>query len=232
MRRLILFDIDGTLLTAGGAGKRAFHDALLEVFGTAGHVRGYSFAGRTDPQIVRELLAHEGIGAERVAAALPGFWRVYVRNLEQEIDPAEMRVLPGVHPLLERIEAAGNGTVLGLLTGNVVEGARLKLDTAGIGFDRFRVGAFGSDHADRPELPAVAVARAEALTGHRYKEKEIVVIGDTPFDIACGAHLGVRTLAVATGHHSQEELAQHGPNHLFADLADTERVWEAIFGEG
>ncbi len=230
MRRLILFDIDGTLLSAGGSGKRAFHDALMEVFGTTGPIDGYSFAGRTDPQIARELLAATGIGPAEVEARSAELWRVYVRNLEREIPRTEVRVFPGVLPLLERVEAGGNGTVLGLLTGNVVEGARLKLDAAGIGFGRFRVGAYGSDHADRPELPAVAVARAEALTGHRYREKEIVIVGDTPFDIACGAHLGVRTVAVATGQHPAEELAEHGPDHLFEDLSETERVWEAIAG--
>ncbi|HEX7239372.1 MAG TPA: HAD hydrolase-like protein, partial [Longimicrobiaceae bacterium] len=220
----------GTLLSAGGSGKRAFHDALMEVFGTTGPIDGYSFAGRTDPQIARELLAATGIDPAEVESRSAELWRVYVRNLEREIPRTEVRVLPGVLPLLERVEAGGNGTVLGLLTGNVVEGARLKLDAAGIGFGRFRVGAYGSDHADRPELPAVAVARAEALTGHRYREKEIVIVGDTPFDIACGAHLGVRTVAVATGQHPAEELAEHGPDHLFEDLSETERVWEAIAG--
>lgn len=228
MRRLVLFDIDGTLLSAGRAGKRAFHDALLEVFGTAGPIEGYSFAGRTDPQIVRELLGAAGMEAARIDAGLEAMWRTYVRNLEREIAEAEVRACPGVHPLLERVEAEGNGVVLGLLTGNVVDGARLKLDRAGIGFRRFRVGAYGSDHADRPELPAVAVARAEALTGHQYRGKEIVIVGDTPFDVACGEHLGVRTVAVATGGHSEAELAACGPDHLFPDLADTDGVWEAI----
>ncbi|HEX2188206.1 MAG TPA: HAD hydrolase-like protein [Longimicrobiaceae bacterium] len=228
MRRLVLFDIDGTLLSAGGAGKRAFHDAMVAVFGTTGSIEGYSFAGRTDPQIVRELLSAEGVEDRQIDAGLEAMWRAYVRNLEREIEEAEVRTFPGVHALLERVEAAGNGVVLGLLTGNVVDGARLKLERAGIGFRRFRVGAYGSDHADRPELPAVAVARAEALTGHHYRGKEVVIIGDTPFDIACGEHLGVRTVAVATGGHSAEELAACGPDHLFPDLADTERVWEAI----
>lgn len=231
MRRLVLFDIDGTLLSSGGAGKRAFADALVEVFGTAGPVDAYSMAGRTDPQIARELLTAAGVEASRIEAALDGLWRVYVRNLEREIAGTEVHTFPGVHALVERVEAAGNGVLPGLLTGNVAEGARLKLERAGIGFARFRVGAFGSDHADRPELPAVAVARAEALTGHRYRGKEIVVVGDTPLDVACGRHLGVRTIAVATGGHPREELAACDPDHLFDDLADTARVWEAIAGE-
>jgi phosphoglycolate phosphatase-like HAD superfamily hydrolase len=231
MRRLVLFDIDGTLLSAGGSGKRAFRDALEEVYGTTGPIDEYSFAGRTDPQIARELLAADGLDPTRIEARMDALWEVYLRHFAREVAAAEVRVLPGVPALVDRVEAAGNGVVLGLLTGNVREGARLKLERAGIGFRRFRVGAFGSDHADRPELPAVAVARAEALTGHLYRGKEIVIVGDTPFDIACGEHLGVRTIAVATGGHGEDELAACGPDHLFADLADTERVWEAISEE-
>lgn len=231
MRRLVLFDIDGTLLTAGGSGKRAFRDALVEVFGTTGPIDEYSFAGRTDPQIARELLAADGLESARIDAGMDALWEVYLRHFAREVAAAEVRTLPGVPALVDRVEAAGNGVVLGLLTGNVREGARLKLERAGLGFRRFRVGAYGSDHADRPELPAVAVARAEALTGHLYRGKEIVIVGDTPFDIACGEHLGVRTIAVATGGHGEDELAACGPDHLFADLADTERVWEAISGE-
>jgi phosphoglycolate phosphatase-like HAD superfamily hydrolase len=119
--------------------------------------------------------------------------------------------------------------VLGLLTGNLVEGARLKLDASGIGFNRFRLGAYGSDHADRPELPAVAVRRAEEHFDHRFEGKSVVIIGDTPYDIACGESLGVRTLAVATGSYSEEQLAACGPDHLFSSLEDVDAVWRAVF---
>ena len=118
--------------------------------------------------------------------------------------------------------------MLGLLTGNVEEGARLKVNAAGLGFDRFRVGAYGSDHWQRPELPAVAARRAREKTGIGFEGKEIVIIGDTPFDISCGAHLGVRTIATATGTHSAGDLAQHAPDYLFDDLSDIDAVWRAI----
>lgn len=231
MRRLILFDIDGTLLHADGAGKRAFHAAIHEVFGPIREPAGYSFAGRTDPQIARDLLRASGYPDAEIDASLPALFGNYVERLEEVIRAVEVRPLPGVLPLLERIEAAGEPTVLGLLTGNVAGGARIKLRAAGIEPERFRVGAFGSDHADRPELPALAVERAEALTGHRYTGKEIVIIGDTPLDVACGEHLGVRTIAVATGVHPLDELAACGPDHLFPHLGDTERVWEALHAE-
>jgi len=115
----------------------------------------------------------------------------------------------------------------GLLTGNVAEGARIKLALTGLS-SLFKVAAYGSDSALRAELPPIALARAEKLTGRRYGGKEIVVIGDTPADIECGADLGVKTIAVATGRHTMAELAVHEPDHLFADMSDWRAVYEAI----
>ncbi len=228
MKRLVLFDIDGTLLSAGGAGARAVRDAMLEVYGETGQIGGYNMGGRTDPQIVRELLTAVGYSVEDVEARLDALWERYIHNLRREIGQARITPFPGVAELLDRLERSGDPTVLGLLTGNVMEGARLKVDAAGLGFDRFRVGAYGSDHWQRPELPAVAARRAREATGIDFGGKEIVIIGDTPFDIQCGASLGVRTVAVATGSHPPEELAEHGPDHLFADLSDTDAVWQAL----
>jgi phosphoglycolate phosphatase len=228
MRRLVLFDIDGTLLTADGAGRRAIHDAMMAVYGTTGPIGEYSFAGRTDPQIVTELLRMAGWSRPAVEARFGELWRLYVYNLEREVARVDVRPLPGVHDVLDRVEGAGGEVLLGLLTGNVADGARLKVEAAGIAFDRFAVGAYGSDHADRPELPAVAARRAFDRTGTRYAGKEIVIIGDTPFDIRCGEHLGVRTIGVATGQHAASELAACNPDHVFPDLSDTEAVWRAI----
>ncbi len=230
MNRLVLFDIDGTLLAADGAGKRAFHAAVRETFGDFATPPGYAFAGRTDPQIARDLLRGVGHTEKAIDAGLATLFERYLERLEHEVSRVAVRPLPGVLALLTRIEAIGEPVVLGLLTGNVREGAEIKLRAAGIDPDRFRVGAFGSDHHARPELPLVAVDRAEALTGRRYRDKEIVIIGDTPLDISCGAHLGVRTLAVATGTHSIEELRRCGPDHAFDDLRDADSVWEAIIG--
>ncbi|HEU4883310.1 MAG TPA: HAD family hydrolase [Longimicrobium sp.] len=228
MKRLVLFDIDGTLLSAGGAGARAVREAMLEVYGETGSIGGYNMGGRTDPQIVRELLTPVGYSVEEVEAGLDALWEAYLRNLRTEIAKATIRPLPGVPALLDRLESSGDPTVLGLLTGNVEEGARLKVDAAGLGFERFRVGAYGSDHWQRPELPAVAARRAKEKTGLGFEGKEIVIIGDTPFDISCGAHLGVRTIATATGTHSADDLAGHNPDYLFDDLSDLDAVWRAI----
>lgn len=229
MRRLILLDIDGTILTSDGAAPRAFRAALETVFGTSGPKRGYSFAGKTDPQIARDLLREAGIDEDEIQRGLPRVWDLYVAGLEREIRGAEVKVFPGVHALIERLRESRADAVLGLLTGNVRQGAELKLRAAGIDFEWFAVGAFGSDHADRRELPAVAVQRAEERLGRRFTGKEVVIIGDTPADIACGEHLGVRTLAVATGSYTADELQACGPDHLFSTLADTETVWRAIF---
>ncbi|HEX6070741.1 MAG TPA: HAD family hydrolase [Longimicrobiaceae bacterium] len=230
MERLILFDIDGTLLSAAGAAGGPFRSALERVFGTSGPRRGYSFAGRTDPQIARDLLALGGVPREVADEKLELVWEIYLAGLRETLREREVTVLPGVRELLDELEAEPT-VILGLLTGNLREGARLKLEAAGLGFERFEVGAFGSDHADRPELPAVAIRRAEERFGHRFSGKSVVIIGDTPLDIACGEHLGVRTIAVATGNYRPEELAACGPDHVFESLEDLEAVRRAILGD-
>lgn len=226
-RRLVLFDIDGTILSSNGAAARAFRAALEGVFGTSGPRSGYSFAGRTDPQIARDLLSMAGIDALEIDAKLTEVWPRYTHLLRRELLRVRPTVYPGVTDLLDRVEQVTT-SVLGLLTGNLDEGARLKLEAAGIDRERFVLGAFGSDHADRRELPAIAIRRAEARVGHRFAGKDVVIIGDTPADVECGRHLGVRTIAVATGTYGTEALHACEPDHLFEDLSDVEAVAVAI----
>lgn len=228
MERLILFDIDGTLLSAAGAAGGPFRAALEQVFGTSGPVSGYSFAGRTDPRIARDLLRMGGVAAEVIEQKLDRVWRPYLEGLEGALRERSVSVYPGVPELLDAL-AEEPAAILGLLTGNLREGARLKLEAAGLGFGRFEIGAFGSDHADRPQLPGIAIRRAEERFGHRFTGKAVVIIGDTPHDISCGEHLGVRTIAVATGSYRRDELEACGPDHVFDSLADLPAVWEAIF---
>lgn len=230
-RRLVLFDIDGTLLDTQGAGRRGFQAALLDVFHTTGPIDSYRFCGRTDPEIARYLLTAAGISEDRLMADLPRLWDQYLANLEIELANRPARLCPGVRTLIERIESDGDRTVLGLLTGNIEPGARLKIEGSGIGYSRFQLGAFGSDHEIRDQLPAVAVARAEARMGHHFEGKSIVIVGDTPADIACGAQLGARSIAVATGLFTEEQLAGCGPDFLFVTLEDTEAVMRAIWEE-
>jgi phosphoglycolate phosphatase len=224
--RLALFDIDCTLIDAHGAGSRAILAAIADTYGVSGGLDGYSFHGRTDPGIVADLAIRWGVAPEVAARRVPEALGRYLQLLRAEAAATDIEVLPGVRELVTAL--AGNARVLlGLLTGNVEDGARLKLAPTGL-LEFFPIGAYGSDSALRPDLPPVAVARAEALTGGRFTGKQIVVIGDTPADIECGAALGVKTIAVATGRHTTADLAAYAPDHVFADLSDWRAVAEAI----
>lgn len=229
MKRLVLFDIDGTLLTADGAPRRAFHRALLEVYGTAGPIATHAFDGKTDPQIARELLTQAGLPSPAVDRGLPALWTSYLRELSTEFARASHRttVLPGVHPLLDSLEARSADVVLGLLTGNIEHGAILKLGSAGIR-TAFTIGAFGSDCERRDGLPGVAVDRARDATGVAFSRSDIVIIGDTPSDVTCGSSLGARAIGVGTGRYHAEELGAAGAAAVFADLTDTSAVIDAI----
>lgn len=229
MRKLILFDIDGTLLSTQGAAKRAFHRALMEVYGEAGPIATHDFSGKTDPQIARELLSAAGLGAESIDEQLPELWDIYLRELAIEFEaPAhETRVLPGVPALLDALTAQ-SAVVLALLTGNIAHGAALKLASAGIDPDTFRCGAYGSDCERRDGLPTVAVQRAHERTGRAFRGKDVIVIGDTPHDVTCGRSLGVTAVAVATGGHDGEALRAAGADVVFSDLADTAAVLDVL----
>ena len=232
-RTLVLFDIDGTILHSGGAGRRAITAALTEVVGPSHGFDRIRFDGKTDPQIVVELLCaagHEGPHEDSHVAAL---CERYVALLEGELAssgavPAST-LLPGVPELLDALEREAS-VLLGLLTGNVAMGAELKLRAAGLDPSRFAVGAYGSDAAHRPHLPPIAARRAEALFGRVPHGREVVIVGDTPADVACGASVEAHTIGVATGAYSVDELKAAGASAVFADLTDTRAVVEAIVG--
>ena len=229
--KLVLFDIDGTILLTDGAGKRAIHRALIDVFGTTGPSE-HRFDGKTDPQIVRELMRMAGHADDHIDARMAGLFERYVDYLQDELrtGAADVRVMPGVVELLDALEARDDAT-LGLLTGNLVEGARAKLTAAGIDPERFVVGAYGSDHETRGELPAVAQRRARDELGLTIEGPDVVVIGDTPADLSCGRAIGARAIGVATGHYSVEDLSSFEPAAVFADLSCTPDVVRAILGE-
>lgn len=233
MRRLVLFDIDGTLLLSGGAGRRAIMAAMDDMLPAHGDYHQVRFDGKTDPQIVAELLAAGGDPAPndpaRVARVLDRYITLLARELESGRRTSE--VMPGVLDLLDRLEQESS-VILGLVTGNVAAGAVLKLRAAGITPDRFHVGAYGSDSAHRPDLPPIAARRAAPRFGREPSGHEVVIIGDTPADVQCGAGIGARAIAVATGGYSVEVLAEHQPYRAFANLADTAQVLETILGDG
>jgi phosphoglycolate phosphatase len=228
MKRLVLFDIDGTLLSADGAPRRAFTQAMLEVYGTTGPIATHRFDGKTDPQIARELLTLAGLNEAVIDEGFPALWATYLRDLARELARPEHRthVYPGVRDLLDILDRRGD-VLLGLLTGNIRPGAELKLESARIR-NEFRVGAFGSDCERRDGLPPVAVERALHASGVTFARRDIVIIGDTPSDVTCGAALGVRAIGVGTGRHSAAELEAAGAEAAFADLVEVPRVLDAI----
>jgi len=225
MQTLILFDIDGTLVH-GGPAKVAFHTAMLETFGTAGAIESHEFSGKTDPQIVRELLTDAGMEDAVVDAGLPALWDRYIGELEARIRDNPMRLLPGVAVLLGALDAEPDVAV-GLVTGNIIRGARVKLGSVGLA-ERFEVGGYGSDHEIREHLPAFALDRAFEAWGVRFPAGSAVVVGDTPRDVECGKHEGTRTVAVATGRIPRDRLETTGADAVLDDLADLGVAMDAL----
>ena len=228
--RLVLFDIDGRLISAGRVARDAILRSLKDSFDwayTPDHEdRGkFDFSGKTDPQIVRELVL-EDVGRDRFESGLGRALDLYLEELERQLLPGTVVPKPGIAALLERL-AADPRVTLGLLTGNLERGARLKL--APPDFNRyFPFGAYGSDSSDRYELPPIAVERAFEHTRRRFEGKSVVIVGDSIHDVACGRALGVRAVAVATGITSPERLAAEKPDALFESFADTKRAFAAI----
>ena len=225
MQRLILFDIDGTLVR-GGPAKVAFNMAMLETFGTAGPVDSYDFSGKTDPQIARELLSEAGLEDAVVDAGLAELWDRYIEELEARIGDNPMRLLPGVAHLIEAL-ASEPGVALGLVTGNIIRGARLKLGSVGLA-ECFEVGGYGSDHEVREHLPAIALERAFEAWGVTFPPESTVIVGDTPRDVECGKYAGTRTVAVATGRPRRELLEATGADAVFDDFSDVASVIEVL----
>jgi phosphoglycolate phosphatase-like HAD superfamily hydrolase len=227
--KLVLFDLDGTLLWTDGAGRRAIHRALVDVLGTPGPIEGFRFDGRTDGEIVQRLA--EGAGIPPTDALLARVLGRYVACLREEIAKPTQRttVYPGVRELLDALEPRAD-CLLGLLTGNVSEGAALKLASGGLAIERFRLGAFGSDSAHRPDLPAVAQRRAKEQLGLDLRGHDIVIVGDTPADVTCGNGIGARAIGVATGSFTVAQLMEAGAYAAFPDLSKTDEVMKAVFG--
>lgn len=211
-----LFDIDGTLITSGGAGKAALQGALSAEFGIAEPADGVPFSGRTDRAIVGDLFARHGIElTEQNWQRLLG---AYLELLPQTLAGHEGRVLPGIAALLETL-AVRDDVALGLLTGNVRDGARLKLSHYGL-FHHFLFGGFGDLHTDRNDVAREALAATHAHLNGRLQPERVWVIGDTPFDVTCARAIGARAAAVLTGWHTPAELAAAGPDLLLEDLSD------------
>ena len=226
-KRLLLFDVDGTLLSSGPRGKRIFAAALTEVFGTCGDIESFRFEGKLDPMIVSELIEGAGVAPEVVREGLERALELNLDALEAEFERSGGPTLkPGVVPLLDALEGEGSA-VRALLTGNVERGARVKLTAAGL-WHRFTFGVWGSEGARRDDLGPVALARAREVTGREFRGEECVIIGDSRHDVACGLALGARVVAVATGLTRAEDLARAGAHVVLPDLSDLDKAKEAL----
>jgi phosphoglycolate phosphatase len=224
---LILFDIDGTLVLTGGAGGRAMSRAFEEIFAVANAFQGIPMAGRTDAWIVSDAAAAHRIPQDSVN--LKRFHDTYVRHLGAELATAgtgRKGLMPGVRELLDAL-APREDVYLALLTGNYEEGARLKLEYFDL-WNYFPCGAFGDDAPHRNVLVPKALARVAACGGPAFAAADAIVIGDTPLDVGCARHAGARSLAVATGSHSVEELRTAGAGDVLQDLSDTAEVLRVL----
>ena len=226
-RRILLFDIDGTLLDPAGEGRRCLRRALEDVFGVTGPVDTYDMAGKTDWQIITDLMTIAGLETETIVASLPAAFAAYARHVEIAAPTFKMRALPGVLDLVTQL-SADPLFILGLVTGNVREAVPHKLRAVGLDPGAFTLGAFGSEHIDRNQLPALALYRLEQHLGEPIPPETALVIGDTPHDIACARHSGLRVLCVASGTYPRAALAPHNPDYLLDDLGDLAAVLEIL----
>lgn len=228
MTRLLLFDIDGTLVNVDGAGRVAFREAMEEVYGETGPIDDFHFHGKTDPGIVRGLLRAAGREDDWIDRGMDRLWSRYLEALEAALADrrARLTVYDGVRHLLERLEE-DDRFELALVTGNVQGGAWRKLEACRLRRP-FRYGAFGSDSEERDDLPPLAVRRASRRLGRDFAAGDVWIIGDTPADIQCARHSNLRSLAVATGGYGTRELADRGAEHVLPSLADGNRVVEIL----
>lgn len=233
MHRLILWDVDATILSTSGIGGQVMRTTLAQVFGPTVSQERTFYSGKTDRQIIHETFPD--ITPEELAPQLAAFAAAYVAAFEQRTDELRARTyaLPGVVALIEHLHTAlTNQVVQAPLTGNIAPIARRKLELLGLAdYLNLAAGAYGDDHHERTELVPIAIERATRQTGHAFAGRAVVVIGDTPHDIRCGKLNGARTVAVATGPYSLDDLQAHEPDALLADLSDFATALQAILSE-
>ncbi|MEO6052484.1 MAG: HAD family hydrolase [Chthoniobacterales bacterium] len=227
LKKLLLFDIDGTLIASGGAGEAALKDAAKERFGVDEDFSGITIAGATDSGIAHKLLHKHGLPetAENISALFDS----YLQHLATRLPKHNGRLLPGIIELLQKLKQRPD-CIVALLTGNLERGARIKLTHYGV-WDFFEFGAFADDHRNRNELGKFAKVRAFEKHGVEFPSEQIYILGDTPKDIECGKAIGAKTVAIATGSYNREELAAHQPDFLLDDLSDVDAVIESLLGK-
>jgi phosphoglycolate phosphatase-like HAD superfamily hydrolase len=222
--KFILFDIDGTLMSTGGAGVRALDYAFRDVLGVERAFEGISMAGKTDLLIVKEGLAKHSHSNEN--GIVPQVLNAYLRHLSREIQNDARHLKPGIQRALDTLQTMPEYTI-GLLTGNLEAGARIKLDAFNI-YDYFLCGAFGSDNEDRNLLLPVAAQRFREKKQQEIDFRHCIIVGDTPRDVACAKPYGAACIAVATGPYPVETLRQTDADIVMDDLSDTAYFLDAL----
>jgi len=217
--KLILFDIDGTLIDCGGQARVAFGEALTKVFGETGPIDEYDFSGKTDTRIVVDLMTLAGRPRDQIAATLPTLREEYLATLERTLSKDRMKVLPGIASLLDHL-AVRDDVVLALVTGNWERGARIKLSRHDLN-RYFGFGGFGDDVLDRNLLPPLALERAAVAAKRQFRPDEALIVGASVLDVVCARAYNIPCLAVCTGRTAHETLAAEGPTWLVVDLADS-----------
>ncbi|KPJ51234.1 hypothetical protein AMJ40_00575 [candidate division TA06 bacterium DG_26] len=225
MERLVLFDIDGTLVESSRVHVRAFSEAFMQVYRVSASIDMIEHHGMTDPAIIVEVLRRVGVDEETIQTKLEECMNAMIVSFNRLIEADRVCVLQGVEQLLEKLQT--RHTLLGLVTGNLEPIARIKLEHAGL-LHRFKLGAFGSDASDRAELVRLAVRRAEDRFGFHHGGR-VFLIGDTPRDAEAGEKAGVTTIGVATGIYTQEHLQNAGADFVFMNLEDTDAFVNIIF---
>jgi len=217
--KLILFDVDGTLLDAGDLSRRGFLAALRKHIGPTANIGGYSLAGKTDPQIMKELLLRNGLPLDQIGHVASKALRSYQSYYLSHLKRAQLRPLAGARELVERLSAVKPSRfVLGILTGNLEALVAPKLEAVGIPMASFVLGVFGSDDADRNNLPAIAVERVERSLRIPVLPHEVAIVGDTPLDVSCARHFGAVSIAVASGGYTHAQLRAAGPTYVLRSL--------------
>jgi len=229
MKKLVLFDIDGTLVRVEGISRHALIQALRNVYGKEGSAATYSFAGKMDGVIIYEVMRESGMLDNHIGERFEEVKQTYIDIFKQSAVESHVQILDGVISLLEEL-ANHNDVVLGLLTGNFEDSGRHKLELSGINH-YFPFGAFAEDGHERIDLPEVAVERAYRETGKRFSGKDVVIIGDTEHDVRCAKVLNSKCIAVATGHYSTESLEAGNPDHVVENLSDIERIKTLILSD-